>query len=201
MKKLDVPNINTKEYWNDVYSDRDSYKDQEGGVTGYTQRFDRALEEIKDGDKVLDIGCGIGSFTELVFNVKNNCEVWGTDISDAVTHENWKRNPKIEYRACEVGAPTYIPTNYFTIVFSGEVLEHLDDPKTLFLDAYNALASGGKFILTTPNGSAIKTPEHTHEFEHEDIETLYIETGFEKPKFVYLPNEHFLTIFAIGVKP
>lgn len=200
MKPTGNKNINTREYWNEQYSSLDKYKDQEAGVFGETQRFIRAVEEVSDGDKVLDIGCGIGTFTELVTNVKTNCEVWGTDISDTAMHENWKRNPKIQYIACEVGNLINIPTNYFNVVFSGEVLEHLDDPKSLFLDAYNALASGGKFILTTPNGSTIKTPEHVTEFEHEDIEKLYLDNGFQRPKFVYLPNEHFLTIFAIGKK-
>lgn len=201
MIKLDVPNINTREYWNTVYSDIEAYKQEEGGITGITQRFTRALDEVKDGDKVLDIGCGVGTFTELVYNTKTGCEIWGTDISDAVTHENWLRNPKIQYIAGKVGEKKDIPTNYFSVVFSGEVLEHLDEPKELFLEAYNALSSGGKFVLTTPLGSSIITPEHTHEFTHEDVEKLYLDTGFEKPKFAYLSRgEHLLTIFAIGVK-
>lgn len=211
MKKLNVPNINTKFYWNNVYKNqekRDLYVAQ--GVTwnavdeynvSPTHRFVRACDEVNDGDKVLDIGCGVGLFTEMVFNIKSGCEVWGTDISDVAMHDNWKKNPKIQYIANEVGNLKDIPSNYFNFVFSGEVLEHLDDPKSLFLDAYKALLPGGKFVLTTPLGSSIKSDEHVTEFDHEDIEKLYEGAGFNKPRFVYLPDmEHLLTIFAIGIK-
>jgi 2-polyprenyl-3-methyl-5-hydroxy-6-metoxy-1,4-benzoquinol methylase len=211
MKPTGNPNINNKTYWNMIYSDkqkRDVYAAQGTSINisaGYfikpTMRFYRAVEEVKEGDKVLDIGCGVGVFTDLVFRERPNCEIWGTDISDRACHDNTVYNPKIKYLCQKVGEQTELPDNYFNFVFSGEVLEHLDEPKNLFLDAYRVLAPRGRFLLTTPCGDAIKSEEHVWEFNHDDIEDLYHANGFDRVKFIYLPDlEHMLVIMAVGIK-
>ncbi len=210
MKKLLEDNINTRTYWNTVYGSldkRSEYASQGATWTAVgekniapTYRFTETLSRIDDGQKVLDIGCGVGVFTKMVKTTYPNCEVWGTDISDQACHDNTMEMPSITYLNRTVGDISDLPTD-FDIVFSGEVLEHIDDPSQLFKDAYSVLKPGGRFILTTPNGGAVVTPEHMHEFAHEDIEQLYIENGFDVPRFVYLPDmEHLLVIYAIGVK-
>lgn len=215
MKKLTNDNINTREYWDSCYGSelkRTQYAAQgtcadvtsvrvEDTVVNTTQRFYRALEEVEDGDTVLDIGCGVGVFTNLVFRNRPGCEVWGVDISAKAMHDNTLENPYIKYIEQVVGNLDKVPKNYFNVVFSGETLEHLDDPNDLFKDAYSVLKFGGKFVLTTPLTDRIKSSEHTWEFDHEDIKELYTKNGFERVRFVYLPNrEHLLVIFAIGFK-
>lgn len=197
MQRANSTNINTREFWNEFYQDREGYKQ----ITGNTARFTRTLEEIKDGDKVLDIGCGIGLFTTLVKDTYPNCEVWGVDISDDAIAQNLKERPDIKYNYGKIGSLNDIPNVYFDVVFSGETLEHLDEPKLLFRDAHKKLRRGSKFILTTPKEDAIQTPEHTWYFKQEDIEQLYFNNGFNDVRFAYLPDqEHMTIIYAIGVK-
>jgi len=199
MKKLQDINPNTNFYWNNRYTgteNRIAYEKETG-----TSRFLRTMDEIKDGDRVLDIGCGIGQFTTLVKGMFPNCEVWGTDISGEVIDQNKRENSSIKYFQQIVGNQTELPNDYFDLVFSGEVLEHLDEPSDLFRDAHRVLKTGGKFVITTPSGSHIQSPEHMYEFEHEDIEKLYKENGFGRHQFIYLPNqEHLLVIMAVGKK-
>lgn len=198
MRRNNPININTQTLWNGIYGDRVKYVTEQ---TGETMRFNRTLQEVKDGDKFLDIGCGVGVLTTMVKGTYPNCEVWGTDISDKAMHENTLENPQIKYLHQYVGNQDNLPDNYFDVVFSGEVLEHLDDPNDLFKDAKRVVKQGGKFIVTTPNDDAIRSDEHTWFYTHDDIEKLYKDNGFSRPRFVFLPNlEHTLVIYAIGRK-
>jgi 2-polyprenyl-3-methyl-5-hydroxy-6-metoxy-1,4-benzoquinol methylase len=213
MKRLqdNEVNPNTKQYWNHVYGDAEKRAGyalhgtpvkQAGVVPGKpTGRFQRALDEIQDGQKVLDIGCGVGVFTSLVKTIHPNCEVWGTDISSQACKDNTLENPTIHYRNLAVGNLGDLPLGSFDVVFSGETLEHLDDPHQLFRDAYQCLKRGGKFILTTPNGLNIQSPEHMWAFDHDDVADLFHGAGFERVRFIYLPDmEHLFVIMAVGYK-
>lgn len=211
MKRIRDLNINVGTYWDGLYGTKDKREQYaaQGTDVGHTDthivrptmRFYTTLDEIKDGDKFLDIGCGVGVLTKLVKNTLANCEVWGTDISAQAMKDNTLERPDIQYRTNVIGQMRDIPENYFDVVFSGEVLEHLDDPKALFQDAYRFLKPRGIFILTTPRGSSIQSEEHVWEFEQEDVESLFLGNGFDRVRFKYLPDgEHLVVIYAIGIK-
>lgn len=199
MKKLQDTNPNTNEYWNSRYQglkNRQEYEKETG-----TTRFYRALEEIKPNDKVLDIGCGIGTFCSLVKGVIPDTEVWGIDISSEVIYENTLEMPDIKFSCTVVGELKDIPVDYFDFVFSGETLEHIDEPAQLFKDAHKVLKSGGRLLITTPDRNAISSTEHVWSYDHDDIKKLYLDNGFDRVRFIYLPNgEHMLIIMAIGRK-
>lgn len=210
MLKTGNPNINFRNYWNSVYGDdlkRAGYESQGtdsavkvGDIVArenHTERFNRAVQELKSGDKVLDIGCGVGAFTRKAY--AKGCEVWGVDISDKVIEANKLRDKGIHYLQGYIGQLD-LPSD-FDVVFTGETLEHLDDPSLLIKDAYKALKKGGKLILTTPLGEAIHSGEHVWFFEKEDITKLFTENGFNAPTFIDLPDlEYLMVIFAIGKK-
>lgn len=166
-----------------------------------TKRFITALTFVNNGDKVIDFGCGVGVFTKLVKETYPDCEVWGTDISDQAIEDNKKENPDINYHHAYIGDQKFLPKEYFDVVFSGETIEHLDEPETLLQEAYSALKQGGKLVITTPLMDSIRSDEHTWFYEKEDIEKLYKENGFTDIKFVDLPDmEWSLVIFAVGTK-
>jgi SAM-dependent methyltransferase len=211
MKPTGNPDLNSKTYWNSIYSNEQKRAEYEAQGTAQAQvgdmyikpttRFAEAVKWVADGDKFLDIGCGVGQMTELVYKTRKNVEVWGVDISDAVIASNSAKTPKIIYKQGYVGDLKDIPTNYFDSVFSGEVLEHLTIPKNLFLDAYRALKPGGKFILTTPYDHTIESEEHLWYFTPDDIEDLYRNNGFDPIEFIHLPHlEHLYVIMTVGIK-
>lgn len=212
MKKLDNQNLNTKTYWNICYGDpqkRAEYANQGTDSVNLvgnmyiqpTMRFQRACEEIENGQKVIDFGCGVGVFTKLCKTIHPDCEVYGTDISDQAMKDNTIERPDITYLHQYVGHQDQVPSDYFDVVFSGEVLEHLDNPEDLFKDAFKALKIGGKFIVTTPREDAIHSDEHLWEFNQEDIEKLFKDNGFDRIRFIYLPDmEHIHVIMAVGIK-
>ena len=166
-----------------------------------TARFPTALTYVKDNDKVIDIGCGVGVFTKMVKNKYPNAEVWGTDISDQAIKDNFKENPNINYHHGYIGGQDFLQDNYFDLVFSGEVIEHIDDPSVLFKEAYRILKKGGKLIITTPIEDHVHSEEHIWEFEKTDLEKLFTDTGFKLPEFIDLPDmEYMIVFFAVGEK-
>lgn len=214
MKRANPVNENTRHYWNDVYGTPEKREGYAAAGTSHdhgagpmpsqqqTTRFSRALSYVRSGDKVLDLGCGVGVFTKMVRDSFENRKVYGADISDLAMEDNRREHPGITYVVNEIGRERLPYENYFDVVFSGETLEHLDDPKDLLRDAFHYLKPGGLLIITTPNNDAIRSPEHTWYFKHEDVEDLYRDAGFLTPDFVYLPRlEHLMVIFAVGRKP
>lgn len=199
MKKLQDINPNNQEYWNNRYKGTENRKLYEN-ETG-TSRFYRAIDEIPDGAKVLDIGCGIGTFCSMVKGVRENSEVWGVDISSEAIFGNSLDMPDIKFITGSVGHLEELPSDYFDFVFSGETLEHIDDPSQLFKDAYRVLKQHGILMITTPDRNAIASNEHVWSYDHDDIAKLYKDNGFERQRFIYLPNgEHLLIIMSIGRK-
>lgn len=208
MKKTGNFNINSKSYWNFVYGGKEKRTaydihgtDKCTHEKNDTKRFSTALTSVKPGDRVLDMGCGVGTFTKLVKKTYPTCEVWGTDISSTAIEDNLKENPEIIYKHEYIGFQDKLPRDYFDVVFCGETIEHLDEPEEAFREGFEMLKSGGKLIITTPKEDRIQSEEHVWFYTHEDVEKLFLEAGFNEVEFKYLPDmEHLLIIFAIGTK-
>ena len=212
MRKTGRPNINTGRYWDMIYEsptkfaehkaqENESYTSVGDVILPPTKRFKYALKEVKAGDKVLDMGCGLGSFLKLVKKEYPENEIWGTDISQYIIDLDKEDLPEAKLFCRRIGAQVDIPEHYFDIVFCGETIEHLDEPVEAFVDAYRFLKPGGKFIITTPKGNKIESEEHTWYFDREDVEGLYYSVGFTLLDFIYLPDmEHIFILMAVGTK-
>ena len=103
----------------------------------------------RSGEKLLEIGCGIGTF--LVAAKQRGWQVEGVDIS---------------VRALEIsrhihGLPVYrgtleeltVPPNTYKAIVCWEVLEHLSSPHQFVKHARKLLRSDGLFVCSVPNSS------------------------------------------------
>lgn len=197
MKATGNPQINTKVYWNYIYTTPAKAVD----YWATTRRFPLVVSLVKDGDKFIDLGCGVGVPGRSIKKEKNNCEIWGVDISDEVIKNNRKDDSDIKYYQGYIGNLKFLPKDYFDVVFCGETIEHLDNPELLFSDAYRILKKGGKLIITTPVENHIDSSEHLWEFTKKDIEDFYKNAGFAEPEFKNLEDlEYMVTFFAVGIK-
>jgi 2-polyprenyl-3-methyl-5-hydroxy-6-metoxy-1,4-benzoquinol methylase len=97
--------------------------------------------------RVLDLGCGLGWFTERLAEIG---EAHGIDLSPEGIATAKVRRPDITYLAGNVyDAP--LPRNHFDVVVSQEVIAHVEDqPKYVELAA-EVLKPGGYLIITTGN--------------------------------------------------
>ena len=109
------------------------------------------VESLKEanwkGKKVLEIGCGTGTFAYAV--ARRGAKILAVDyIKEAIIEaKETYRHPNLEYK---VGDTKKIPGK-FDIVVSLGTLEHLDDPLVVLKKFKQHLKPGGKIITTCPN--------------------------------------------------
>jgi methionine biosynthesis protein MetW len=115
-------------------------------------RFDKILQIAGklEGDCLLDIGCGDGSFTILLKETLKSREVVGIEIAPEAINAIEKKG--IKAYQLDIDEKTF-PFNddYFDVVYCGEVIEHLFNPDHLLKEVYRVLKPGGSCIISTPN--------------------------------------------------
>ena len=106
---------------------------------------ERILAHIRPEHAVLDLGAGIGRVSQMHFDglVARMC---GVDPEPRVVD-----NPHLDEAKVGTGESIPYPDETFDVVFSDNVLEHLDDPMGVFRDVHRVLKPGGVFLAKTPN--------------------------------------------------
>jgi len=107
------------------------------------------------GKKILDAGCGDGSYALLlVSQYPNICQIMGIDfdetrINKAVDLSNCEKNNSIIIFT--LGSITnHLGDNVFDIIYCVDVLEHISDDQIVLSNFHNALRPGGILILHVP---------------------------------------------------
>ncbi|MBD2175908.1 class I SAM-dependent methyltransferase [Pseudanabaena sp. FACHB-1998] len=117
------------------------------------------LSEIKQEKnyklRVLDIGCGNGSLSNLL--AKQGYEVVGIEDSISGIAAATKSFPECKFINASVYDIPYAKLEgEFDVVISTEVIEHLMYPRELVKSAKRCLKPNGRLILTTPYHGYIK---------------------------------------------
>ena len=116
-------------------------------------RVKKSLKIISDlcPKSVLDVGCGVGFFSEKLKN-RLGIEVYGIDISRNALNVAKKRGIKCKYANLDKSIP--FKNEKFDLVFCGEIIEHLEDPDHLLIEIRRVLKPEGHLVLSTPNLAA-----------------------------------------------
>lgn len=105
---------------------------------------ERILLRINKNYHILDLGAGAGNelmnFRGLV---KHVC---GVDPNERVLN-----NPYLDEGRCGFGENIPYDDESFDLVFSSNVLEHLEKPEKVFKEVFRILKPGGTFMAKTPN--------------------------------------------------
>lgn len=135
------------------------------------------LEYLNSDSKLLDLGAGSGRVSEMNFRDQVN-KVYGVDPDP-----NIKDNPYIDESIVGKGEELPYNNNYFEVIISDNVLEHLTNPEEVFEEVNRILKPGGYFIFKTPNKYhympliARLTPHVFHEWVNEkrgrDVEDTF----------------------------
>jgi len=163
-KEYDVTNTYPEDGWlkGYFYARRNDIKGTSENVAksyrdlGYLKHKDYILHllDIKQGDRILDIGCADGAM--MVYCGLQGAEVYGADLSPAFiekANQYLKRfNIKGAAKLCDV-RKTEFPDGYFDKVVSGDFFEHLsiEDNILALKEVKRVLKPGGVLIIKTPN--------------------------------------------------
>ena len=134
------------------------------------------------GARVLDLGCGAGYGTsELAGRARSAI---GIDLApEAIMHASSSyRRTNISFVPASVTAVPF-RDGTFDLITAFEVIEHLDDWRTLLSEGRRLLHSRGLFLVSTPNkeyytesrGASGPNPFHTHEFEFDEFRGVLAE--------------------------
>ncbi|KAH7528573.1 hypothetical protein FEM48_Zijuj05G0086400 [Ziziphus jujuba var. spinosa] len=119
-----------------------------GGIET-TKEFVAKLE-LKPGQKVLDVGCGIGG-GDFYMAENFDVEVVGIDLSINMISIAIERaiglKCSVEFEVADCTAKTY-PENTFDVIYSRDTILHIQDKPALFRSFYKWLKPGGKVLIS-----------------------------------------------------
>jgi 2-polyprenyl-3-methyl-5-hydroxy-6-metoxy-1,4-benzoquinol methylase len=141
---------------------------------------------LSAGAKVLDIGCGDGSFIK---QAKEKFDCYGIEISEYLAA--LARKEKLN-----VMVGNFLFTDFANEKYDGitliSLLEHLDDPEKAMKKCFDLLNNGGYLLIKTvnygclnriikrENWSGFRPPDHVIYFTPLNLKLLLLKIGFTK---------------------
>lgn len=159
------------------------------------QRRFRDTQSFCKSGKLLDVGCGLGTFVKIAKD--NGFDATGTEVSDfAVKYAYEEYGISIIPGALEAAR---FPDDCFDVVTMWHVLEHLPSPRATLTEVHRILKKGGMLAVAVPNVNdhifrlayrlarrrklklfSINDKElHLYHFSDRTLKSLFEKTGFE----------------------
>lgn len=149
-----------------------------------------------NAEKVLDVGCGQGTFAVQLKN-KFHTETWGIEYMKEHGEHATKVLDKVFIGPCE-SFLDHLPDNYFDVIYFNDVLEHLVDPYMVLKKMKSKLSDKGIIISSIPNiryhgslkmylfdkewkytDSGVMDHTHMRFFTKKSIQRMYQDLGFK----------------------
>jgi ubiquinone/menaquinone biosynthesis C-methylase UbiE len=122
-----------------------------------TDRENRAailgLIEFDPDAKILDLGCGNGSFALQLADCAGTKDVWGVDFLEDLCKS--AREFDINTLCSDLNECLPFGDETFDVIHANQVIEHLAGTDTFVREIYRVLVPGGYAIISTPNLSGL----------------------------------------------
>jgi MPBQ/MSBQ methyltransferase len=125
----------------------------------------QSLTGLKPGDRLLDMGCGFGSF--VLVCLQAGIEAEGLDVGEyqinfaqeRLTQVMMHMNPDLIYHRNDAQS-TGLPDERYDVITAWNLLEHVPNYRQVIYEAYRMLKPGGIFVGVAPNYLAFRTEAH-----------------------------------------
>jgi SAM-dependent methyltransferase len=104
--------------------------------------------ELSPGDRVLDLGCGDGTFTALA--AAEGVGAVGAEVAEAALARARAAHPSLDFRLVPFDGPLPFADGRFTLVWASEVIEHVADTARWLSEVRRVLVPAGRLLVTTP---------------------------------------------------
>lgn len=171
------------------------YNSEDFGVYLEKERHEMLDRIPKEASTILDVGCAVGSFGQLIKSSRSS-EVWGVEINEYAASIAAQ---KLDNVICGAFDETIdLPKSNFDCIIFNDVLEHLVDPYSALLYSKQLLRNGGIIVASIPNvryfdnvwkllvekdweytKNGILDRTHLRFFTHKSIVKTFSELGYE----------------------
>lgn len=147
------------------------------------------LASLQPADRVLDLGCGEGTFTALAAQTGVQ-SVIGADVAEAALRRARAAHPELNFELVPFDGPLPFADGAFDLVWASEVIEHIADTARWLSEVRRVLAPGGRLLLTTPAHGRLRLlvdgievhseplGDHLHLYSRRSLRLLLTDFGF-----------------------
>ena len=111
-------------------------------------RLSFLLASLQSGDRVIDVGCGVGWFCDAL--ATRGFDVVAVDISGEAIRRARERHPGLAFEVCGEDSLPF-DDGSFGVAWLGEVLEHVRDGLGLLAEIGRVIGPGGLLVISTPD--------------------------------------------------
>jgi len=157
----------------------------------------------KTAIKILDVGCGDGVLLYLIKDklVNYNLELYGIDSTEDALQMAKSKNIHTTFTKTDVYHLTF-PDNFFDIVISSDVIEHVNHADVMLLEIKRVLRPKGKAIISTPIRYTEEPLDkmHFHEFFPLEYKNLMVNYFTDVSVVETHPLYNFLKYNSVYIK-
>ena len=133
-------------------------------TTRFKERHIFQMLQIKSGENILDVGCGIGYLSGLA--EKQGASVVGIDMS--VEALKYSRSTLCGSFVCgEAGKLPFIDNQFDKVIFA-DVIEHVEDDNLAIREIVRVAKPDALIVISTPELEALFTKTRLKTFLHEE---------------------------------